>query len=312
MWVATFLFAVFLRAAWHDPLTLLVWGCLLFAYLLANFILSCRHPNSFRRKFVIASWEEPREPVLLIREEVDIEPLEALVESHNAQYPDHKITLTAIFARALGEALSRTGRTYGKVAFGQFVPLASVDISVAVDIGGQNIANLVLRGCNTNPITQLSSQMRANVKPLKENKDPKFNKQVNTFRFLPSFVMDGFFRFLIFLNYDLGIPLPCLHMPANGFGAAILTNVSAWQIRDTFAPLIPTLRTVCTALMNQPVQRAVVRDGKVVVRRVMYFNTAFDHRFADGSDADKMTRALHEVFEDPKKYLWEAGFQPLT
>lgn len=302
-WIFSFLLAVFLRCLWVDPYTLLIWAALVLIYWAGNFYHHCRSPNSFRRKFAIASWSEPAEPVLYLREEVEMEPLEAFIERHNAANPDAKITLTAIVARALGAALGKSGKTYGKISFGHYVPLASVDIGVAVDVGGQNIANLVLRGCNTNSISNLAEQMRVAVKPLKENRDAKFNKQVRTFTNVPSFIFQPLLSLILWINYDLGIPLPFLHLQREGFGCAVLTNVTGWHIRDTFAPLVPPLNSIACMLMNKPVERAVVRDGQVVVRRIMNLNTTFDHRFADGSDADKMLRTLHEVLENPGKFI---------
>ena len=303
IWGFTFLLAAVIRAMWADPATLYIWGLLMLGYLAGNFILSRIYPNSFRRKFAIASWDEPREPILHLKEEVDIEPIEEFLQKYNTENPEAKVTMTAVFARALGAALSRTGRTYGKIAFGQFIPLKSVDLSVAVDIAGENIANLVLKGCNLNGIAHLAGQMRKSVKPLKEKKDPNFNKQVSTFQYVPAFLFDALMRIIIWVNYDLGIPIPFLKMPENAFGCGVLTNVSGWHVRDTFAPLVPPLMSVVTALMNKPVERAVVRDGKIVIRKVMYLNITFDHRFADGSDADKMIRALHEVLENPNKFV---------
>lgn len=298
-----FLLAIFIRSLFTDPLTLYFWGGLMAIYAVGNFIISLKYPNSFRRKFAIASWAEPSEPNLYIREEVEMEPIEEFIEEFNNAHPEAKITLTAVVARALGAALSRTGRTYGKISFGQFVKLPSVDISVAVDIGGENIANMVLTGCNTNSISDLAAQMRASVKPLKTNKDERFNKQVSTFRLIPSFLFEGMLNVLLWLNYDLGLPLPFLHLKREGFGAAVLTNVTGWQIRDTFAPMVPPLKTVATMLMNRPVERPVVRNGQIVIRRIMYLNTTFDHRFADGSDAEHMVRALHEVLSAPQKFV---------
>lgn len=303
VWVATFLLAAALRALWADPMTIYLWGLLMVVYLAGNLILERFYPNNFRRKFAISSWSEPREPILHLKEEVDIEPIEEFLDKYNAEHPDAKLTLTAVFARALGAALSRTGRTYGKISFGQFIPLTSVDISVAVDIGGENIANLVLKGCNFNSIPHLAGQMRQSVKPLKEKKDPNFNKKVNTFKLIPSFLIDAIVRVLIWINYDLGLPIPPLKMEPNAFGCGVLTNVSSWYVRDTFAPLVPPLKSIMTALMNKPVERAVVREGKIVIRKVMNLNITFDHRYADGSDADKMIRALHEVLTNVDKYV---------
>jgi 2-oxoisovalerate dehydrogenase E2 component (dihydrolipoyl transacylase) len=51
--------------------------------------------------------------------------------------------------------------------------------------------------------------------------------------------------------------------------------------------------------LNKAVERAVVRDGAVVVRRIMNLSSSFDHRFVDGYDAAAMIQALKERLEHP-------------
>ncbi len=51
--------------------------------------------------------------------------------------------------------------------------------------------------------------------------------------------------------------------------------------------------------LNKAVERPVVRDGAVVVRRMMNLSSSFDHRFVDGYDAAAMIQALKELLENP-------------
>jgi 2-oxoisovalerate dehydrogenase E2 component (dihydrolipoyl transacylase) len=51
--------------------------------------------------------------------------------------------------------------------------------------------------------------------------------------------------------------------------------------------------------LNKAVERPVVRDGAVVVRRIMNLSSSFDHRFVDGYDAAAMIQALKERLEHP-------------
>jgi 2-oxoisovalerate dehydrogenase E2 component (dihydrolipoyl transacylase) len=51
--------------------------------------------------------------------------------------------------------------------------------------------------------------------------------------------------------------------------------------------------------LNRAVERAVVREGAVVVRRIMNLSSSFDHRFVDGYDAAAMIQALKERLEHP-------------
>ena len=51
--------------------------------------------------------------------------------------------------------------------------------------------------------------------------------------------------------------------------------------------------------VNRAVDRPVVLDGQVVVRRMMNLSSSFDHRFVDGYDAAAMIQALKELLEQP-------------
>jgi 2-oxoisovalerate dehydrogenase E2 component (dihydrolipoyl transacylase) len=51
--------------------------------------------------------------------------------------------------------------------------------------------------------------------------------------------------------------------------------------------------------LNKAVDRPVVRQGMVVVRRMMNLSSSFDHRFVDGYDAAAMIQDLKEHLEHP-------------
>ncbi len=51
--------------------------------------------------------------------------------------------------------------------------------------------------------------------------------------------------------------------------------------------------------LNKAVERPVVNQGAVVVRRIMNLSSSFDHRFVDGYDAAAMIQALKDLLEHP-------------
>ena len=51
--------------------------------------------------------------------------------------------------------------------------------------------------------------------------------------------------------------------------------------------------------LNKAVERPVVQQGAVAVRRIMNLSSSFDHRFVDGYDAAAMIQALKELLEHP-------------
>jgi 2-oxoisovalerate dehydrogenase E2 component (dihydrolipoyl transacylase) len=51
--------------------------------------------------------------------------------------------------------------------------------------------------------------------------------------------------------------------------------------------------------VNKAVERPVVVDGAVAIRRMMNLSSSFDHRFVDGFDAAAMIQSLREMLEHP-------------
>jgi len=51
--------------------------------------------------------------------------------------------------------------------------------------------------------------------------------------------------------------------------------------------------------VNKAVERPVVVDGTIAIRRIMNLSSSFDHRFVDGFDAAAMIQALKERLEHP-------------
>ncbi len=51
--------------------------------------------------------------------------------------------------------------------------------------------------------------------------------------------------------------------------------------------------------VNRAVERPVVIDGAIAIRRTMNLSSSFDHRFVDGYDAAAMIQALRECLEHP-------------
>ncbi len=51
--------------------------------------------------------------------------------------------------------------------------------------------------------------------------------------------------------------------------------------------------------VNRALERPVVREGAMVIRRMMNLSSSFDHRFIDGFDAARLIQTLRELLEQP-------------
>jgi 2-oxoisovalerate dehydrogenase E2 component (dihydrolipoyl transacylase) len=55
--------------------------------------------------------------------------------------------------------------------------------------------------------------------------------------------------------------------------------------------------------VHSAVERAVVRDGKIVIRRMMNLSSSFDHRVIDGADGAALVQEVKRLLEHPMEIL---------
>jgi 2-oxoisovalerate dehydrogenase E2 component (dihydrolipoyl transacylase) len=58
---------------------------------------------------------------------------------------------------------------------------------------------------------------------------------------------------------------------------------------------------------NAIVERPVVRDGRIEVRKMMNLSSSFDHRVVDGFDAARFVQAIKGYLEHPATIFMELG-----
>jgi 2-oxoglutarate dehydrogenase E2 component (dihydrolipoamide succinyltransferase) len=55
--------------------------------------------------------------------------------------------------------------------------------------------------------------------------------------------------------------------------------------------------------MHRIEERAVVRDGQIVARPMMYLALSYDHRLVDGKEAVTFLVQVKDAIEDPKRLV---------
>ena len=78
-----------------------------------------------------------------------------------------------------------------------------------------------------------------------------------------------------------------------------ITVTSLGKLGGIASTPVINLPEVAIIGLNRAVERPVVVNGAVVVRRMMNLSSSFDHRFVDGFDAAAMVQALKERLEQP-------------
>jgi pyruvate dehydrogenase E2 component (dihydrolipoamide acetyltransferase) len=83
------------------------------------------------------------------------------------------------------------------------------------------------------------------------------------------------------------------------------TMTSVGSIGGVLATPILNVPEVAILGVNAIRDQAVVRDGQIVVRPMMFLSPSFDHRVIDGAMGARFVAALKDVIEHPEKLLLE-------
>lgn len=87
--------------------------------------------------------------------------------------------------------------------------------------------------------------------------------------------------------------------PRELFTGSTITVTSLGKLGGIVSTPILNAPEVAIVGVNKAVERVVVRDGKMTIRRMMNLSSSFDHRFVDGYDAAAMIQALKARLEHP-------------
>jgi 2-oxoisovalerate dehydrogenase E2 component (dihydrolipoyl transacylase) len=82
-------------------------------------------------------------------------------------------------------------------------------------------------------------------------------------------------------------------------GGSTITITSLGKLGGIVSTPIINAPEVAIIGVNRALERPVVVDGAVAIRRIMNLSSSFDHRFVDGYDAAAMIQALKECLEHP-------------
>lgn len=94
-------------------------------------------------------------------------------------------------------------------------------------------------------------------------------------------------------------------LPAEDMRGGTFTITNIGPLGGT--ALMPTINypEVAILAMGQVQEKPVVRDGEIVIRKILPLTLAFDHRIADGADAARFVREMVRQLSDPNLLLLE-------
>jgi len=273
-------------------------------YTFVNYLHSKKHRNSFRRKMQIATWSDGGNPRIFGKEQIDWTRLKEIL-ARNTNKTGKNTPRVIIFAKAFAVAIESVKKSLGKITFGTFVALPSVDVSVQVRVKRGEMSWVLLRDCEKKSIRELTREFEREVDTLKRGKHVRQNHHIRLIDRLPAFLVQLGMRVAMFFANDCGLDLPFLKLEKHPFGFFTISDISESGLSDSFGVLNPLMKCAINIQLGKPEERVVAVNDKVEIREVLNMNVVFDHRYADGSDGSKMMKRFVEYMSNMEKHLGE-------
>lgn len=262
-------------------------------------------PSPAFRRIAIGTWKTAYDPSVYGSITFRMEPVLAFIERVRAE-TGKRLTVTHFVAKAAAMALLRVpeanailrmNRVYERKRISVFLQVAMTD----PETNKPDLSGVTIHDVDKLDVSALVDATEKRVAEVRARKDPSLEKTRQSFRFVPSFLLNTLVNGMAFLLYTLNLDLSWLGLPKDGFGSVMVTNIGSLGLESAYVPLVPFSRVPILLAVGQVIDEPVVESGQVVPGKVMRLHATFDHRFIDGAHAAAMVRVLKEIFSDPTK-----------
>lgn len=177
--VTTFLTLIIYGFLYNTPL-LLVFLSIFTAYHILGHLLtkkdiqnSKNYKPSVRRTIRISTWDPPRDSNCLSKYEIDMDKMRKWLKKANNRKgrssTDSEIKVNHVLLKTIAKVMKSCPKDFGKIIWGKFVPVEDVDISMLVDINGNDLAAHLVTKCDKLGIQALANQLKGKIGVVKRN-----------------------------------------------------------------------------------------------------------------------------------------------
>ncbi|MGZ4129107.1 MAG: 2-oxo acid dehydrogenase subunit E2 [Actinomycetota bacterium] len=254
------------------------------------------------RRLATVVWTWPKDPQIYGRMEVDAEPILDAIETLRARTEAH-VTITHVVARALARALHENPSINTRLRFGRFVPREHASVFVIVSTGaGQDLSGVRVVDAHTKSLVEIEEEVRLGAGAMRRGEQVDVERGKTLLTKLPYRILRPILRFVAFLTSDLGIDMAGMGLPREAFGGVMVSSVGMFGVKEGWSPLSPLYRVPVIVVVGEVDEKPVVRDGKIVIGKMLPLTATIDHRWVDGYGIAGMVRTVREYLADPLSF----------
>ena len=213
-----------------------------------------------------------------------------------------KITMThlatAVLARAVAfdvpemNCFIRRGRVVGR---------ERIDVMVPVAIGGsEGMSAILVRDAHARTVTSIAEEIRKRAEENRSGTESKTVQNKYLLNRIPWPLRRPAFRFLKWITVDMGIKIKSLGLSADSFGSFVVSDIGSFGLNTGMTSLMPAAKVPAVIVLGKIEDKAVVKNGEVVIRTMLPLTGTFDHRIVDGLQIGKLARGIKRNFRKPE------------
>lgn len=276
-----------------------------------NVALEVKKNLSPFRRVAIGTWKTVGDPSVYGSLDLRVDEALRYIEAYRAA-TGRRLTLTHLMAKVVGAVYEKLPDANAILRFNKIYLRKQVKLFFQValedpDTGEIDLSGVTIEDPEHKSIGEILDKFEKRVRKVRKREGDELAKSRGMFRWLPSFLLNGFLWLSGFLGYTLNLNLSFIGIPKDPFGSAMITNIGSLGLEEAYVPLVPYSRVPLLVALGSVRDAAVVEDGELVPGKIMRVSVTFDHRILDGAHAASMAKTVRawvehpfEHFEDPK------------
>ena len=249
--------------------------------------------------------------------DIDITAAKTFLDRKRAD--GEKITIThfavAVLARAIAFDVPEMNCFIRR---GSVVGRERLDVMVPVSVGGESgVTAAIIKDAHAQTISSIAAEIRSKATAGRSGVETKVAQNKYVLNRIPWPFRRPVFRLLKWITVDMGVEIKALGLSANSFGSFVVSDIGSFGLNTGMTALMPAAKVPAVIVLGKIEDKAVVRDGEVVIRTMLPLTGTFDHRIVDGMQIGKLARAIKRNFRKPEwldqvpeKELEECLFAP--
>jgi len=256
--------------------------------------------NSPWRVISTAVYGAPNEGKIYGILEVDVTDAWDMIKLHRSE--GRRITMTHMVASAIGRSLGwDIPEMNAFVKRGKLVLRDEVIVTVAVNMhGGQEMSSVKVYDAHKKTVFEIGDAIRKRVAKARSGSDNDTMENKGFMAKIPWPFRRLAFLLFRFITSVLGLEIKRLGLGHNAFGSILLSNIGSHGLSMGFAALFPGSKLPAVIIMGKEEDKAVVIDGKIVIRKILPMTGTFDHRIVDGFHGGLLAHNIKRYMEHPE------------